>query len=487
MKMGNLQLFLFSSVLIGCVVATPLDDYVNKPDSHYAFADTGLRVDTIGATGYVLNMTSQKWLDESITTCSIWYHTLTVFVPDNLTQTEFGFLWITGGDNGNKPSTDPKDQDNAVAAMMAVTTGMVTAALFQVPNEPCYFAVEDFQKRRTEDAIIALTWRHFIDNPDQPEWLLRLPMTKAGVRALDTLSAWGREVAGTSITKFFVAGASKRGWTTWTVGAVDKRVVGIIPIVMDELNFVKNIHHHYMAYGGWSFALEDYWVLNITLDLDRPETQQMMDIVDPYSYRDRLTMPKYIVSTSGDEFFLPDDSYYYLDQMQGPTYMRIVQDAEHSLALHAIDLFMGVQAFVSSIVFDAKRPEFSWTRECNTENGTIVIKTDPNNPPTAVTMWHARTLSTERRDFRLLAQGVDQSIVPQPVFWLWEDVKADGNGVYTAYKDKGDGYGWEAFFVELMWNGPDTFPYKFTTEVCIVPNTLPFPRCTGLACIGKLV
>ena len=32
---------------------------------------------------------------------------------------------------------------------------------------------------------------------------------------------------------------TQRGWTTWTVAAVDKRVIGIVPIVMDELNFVK--------------------------------------------------------------------------------------------------------------------------------------------------------------------------------------------------------------------------------------------------------
>ena len=66
-------------------------------------------------------------------------------------------------------------------------------------------------------------------------------------------------------TQFIVAGASKRGWTTWTVGAVDPRVMGIVPVVMDELNFVENIKHHYRSYGGWSFAFDDFWTLNITL------------------------------------------------------------------------------------------------------------------------------------------------------------------------------------------------------------------------------
>ncbi len=47
--------------------------------------------------------------------------------------------------------------------------------------------------------------------------------------------------------------------------AVDPaRVVSAMPVVFDELNFIKNVHHHYRAYGGWSFALKDYHALGFT-------------------------------------------------------------------------------------------------------------------------------------------------------------------------------------------------------------------------------
>ena len=36
-----------------------------------------------------------------------------------------------------------------------------------------------------------------------------------------------------------------------------------------------------------------------------------MEIEDPYEYRQRLTMPKYIVNASGDQYFLPDNSQFY--------------------------------------------------------------------------------------------------------------------------------------------------------------------------------
>jgi PhoPQ-activated pathogenicity-related protein len=38
--------------------------------------------------------------------------------------------------------------------------------------------------------------------------------------------------------------------------AVDKRIVGAVPIVMPIANMVPNINHQYEVYGGWSFALD---------------------------------------------------------------------------------------------------------------------------------------------------------------------------------------------------------------------------------------
>ena len=125
---------------------------------------------------------------------------------------------------------------------MALSAGTVSAVLFQIPNAHIVFAEDPSQQRRSEDAIIAWTWFHFINNPQDSEWLLRLPMTKASVRAMDTVQAVVKQRLGKDIEKFCVAGASKRGWTTWTTTIVDSRVIGSIPMVMDLLNFVNRCH-----------------------------------------------------------------------------------------------------------------------------------------------------------------------------------------------------------------------------------------------------
>lgn len=39
-----------------------------------------------------------------------------------------------------------------------------------------------------QDSLIAFTWDHFLNNPDDAEWLVRLPMVKASVRAMDAIS-----------------------------------------------------------------------------------------------------------------------------------------------------------------------------------------------------------------------------------------------------------------------------------------------------------
>jgi PhoPQ-activated pathogenicity-related protein len=111
--------------------------------------------------------------------------------------------------------------------------------------QPLVFA--DEQKPRSEDEIIAYTWDKFLKGGDD-QWPLRLPMTKAAVRALDTITSFcARE--GLTLDGFVVAGASKRGWTTWATAAVDRRVVAIVPMVIDMLNIVPSFKHHLAVYG----------------------------------------------------------------------------------------------------------------------------------------------------------------------------------------------------------------------------------------------
>lgn len=84
--------------LLDNVDMTPLDDYVNLPDSHYSYSL--LKVYEMSSYKiYILNMTSQKWLDETVVKNPIWWHYLCITIPDKIIRPDAAFLVISNGDN----------------------------------------------------------------------------------------------------------------------------------------------------------------------------------------------------------------------------------------------------------------------------------------------------------------------------------------------------------------------------------------------------
>src|SRR5262249_23844892 len=152
----------------------------------------------------------------------------------------------------------------------------------------------------------------------------------SAVRAMDCLQEWAKQ-EGTPIEKFVVAGGSKRGWTTWLTGAVDKRGEAIVPIVIDGVNVEESMRHPAEAYGFWAKAVGDYYRHGIMQRTGEPRLRELYQIEDPYAYRNRLTLPKYIVNAGGDQFFLPDSSQFYFADLKGEKLLRYVPNAGHSL------------------------------------------------------------------------------------------------------------------------------------------------------------
>lgn len=339
---------------------TALDKYMEKKDSHYSWHDTGHkikgRVPSGTFEGTVLNFTSQGWLTNADVSCSVWTHNMVILTPQVVEFSSTGFLLIGGGDNdGLLPSST--DELLLIAAQVAVETRSSAAVVYQIPNQPCVFMEDSTQAKRTEDDIIAYTWRHFIDDVRRDEWPLRLPMTKAAARALDTWQAYNAYTSSSSVQQFVVSGASKRGWTAWTLAAVDKRVVGLVPMVMDALNLRANLHHFYQALGGWSFAFGPYYELNLTSLVDSKEMATLIDIIDPFVYVNRLKMPKLIIVASNDEFFMLDDSEYYWNKLMGEKHLLILANVEHSLVTGLPKLLIAVEAFYLSILKEKERRE----------------------------------------------------------------------------------------------------------------------------------
>ncbi|KAL3877090.1 hypothetical protein ACJMK2_034845 [Sinanodonta woodiana] len=482
---SSLSATLLTLVLISRSHSTPLDDYVYAPDDHYRYKEIASFRGS-DYTTYTYNMTSQKWKDESVLDRPIWWHYLTVTIPDNV-KSDSAFLFIDGGSNSDSPSSVPGPFD-AITTLFAASTGSISANLKMVPNQPLVFNADPEMKRRKNDAIIAWTWKTFVvNNSSDPEILLTLPMTKAAVRALDTIASVATAKVGKTVDRFLVSGASKRGWIAWTTGAVDKRVVAIAPIVMDLLNMVKNLHHHYQSLGGWTFAFGEYYDVNFTRELDNPNTQKMANIIDPISYNDRfINKPKFIITTGGDEFFIPDDSDYFFDQLKGPKYLRILPNAEHSCVGHVISLLFSLRAFYLSVMMNEPLPKMEWKKVITPNAGRILLTLD--RQPVTIHAFYAHTLDGKRRDFRLLRGTPGNPRKPQvhPVIWLTRDVTALGNGTFQV-EFENPKEGWIAFFIMVTFPGLMSSVLEFTTEAMIIPDTFPFKDCHEENCLGELV
>uniref|UniRef100_A0A2C9LAQ3 NIDO domain-containing protein n=1 Tax=Biomphalaria glabrata TaxID=6526 RepID=A0A2C9LAQ3_BIOGL len=172
------------AVTLTIITATPLDDYVNAPDPNYGYRYlTSIQGPNFGV--YLLNMTSQKWLTDAVTTTPVWWHVVAVTIPSKIEYTDTAFLWI--GDHSSTYDITMEEQFIQTMTALAVSTGTVCGVIYQVPFQPIVFKDDPDSKSRVEDAIIAWTWRKFLDNGTNPEILLRLPMTKVNLKCFNLL------------------------------------------------------------------------------------------------------------------------------------------------------------------------------------------------------------------------------------------------------------------------------------------------------------
>ena len=427
---------------------TALDDYIDKVDDSHAWQFAAMdEVD--GTRIVVVDMVSQQWLTDAEVDRTEWRHWLRLSIPATVSN-DIAFLYIQGGGNNGDV---PEDANPGMVAI-ANATGSVVAELFMVPNQPLAF--DDDGVPRWEDDLIAYNWAKSLTG-DGPKRLVLEAMTKSAVRAMDTVTAVAATEAGGEqhIERFVVSGGSKRGWTTWLTAAVDERVVGIVPIVFDVLNMEASMRHHFAAYGHFSQAVADYALHGILPRLGEQAVNELMWIADPYLYRHRVIVPKLILNATGDEFFLPDSSRFYWDELRGENYLRYVPNAPHSM--YNTDAMDTVAAFHWLVVNDRRPPRFSWTRGAD---GSLQVM--PLDPPQSVLLWQAT--NAEARDFRLAILGPAFTSTP---------VEADARGMYMARVPAPE-RGWSAWFLELTYDVGAPKPLKLTTEVVVTPDVLPF-------------
>ena len=195
-----------------------LQRYVDKPEPAFEWqVKNKIGREQTGDRIYDLQFVSQTWRGEK------WRHQLQVYQPADATPGAKMFLWVTGG--------SASAQTNALGLELARKIKAPVAFVYHIPNQPL------LEGNLREDDLIAETFVRYLKSEDD-NWPLLLPMVKSVVKAMDVLQAFSKKEWGAPVDQFIVAGASKRGWTTWLTAAVDPRVCAIAPVVIDVLNMV---------------------------------------------------------------------------------------------------------------------------------------------------------------------------------------------------------------------------------------------------------
>ena len=393
---------LFFALALGLLATASwadLEGYVRKPEAEFGWRlKEKIESQQSGGRIYDLHFVSQTWQENT------WQHQLQVYQPRNVAPNSTMFLWVTGG--------SPRSSYVALGLELARKINAPVAFLYNIPNQPL------LESKLSEDDLIAETFVRYLKTKDE-NWPLLLPMVKSVVKAMDVLQEFSKGEWGEPINGFIVSGASKRGWTTWLTAAIDPRVRAIAPVVIDTLNIRAQMPRQLKAFGAYSTRLTPYTSRGLVPIPETPEGQRLLSMVDPWAYRERLTMPKLIVNGTNDFYWATDALNLYWNELSGNKWIVYVPNAGHDLRRQdkpesdqLTDLVNSLAAFSRYQITGRSMPNLTWKHE--TVNGKLRLTIDATPPPMGARLWVAETRSQDFRIAKWRAESVtlsDHSVI----------------------------------------------------------------------------
>ncbi len=356
-----------------------LQRYVDRPEPDYGWELLATH-ETEHGTVHELLLVSQKWQD------IVWKHSLLVYEPPRIDHPEHMLLMVTGGRTGRRPDQD----DMQLGLKLAALCGARIATLHQVPNQPLL-------GDRVEDDLITETWLKYLETGDET-WPLLFPMVKSAVKAMDALTEFSADRWETEVKGFVMTGASKRGWTSWLTPVADKRVIATAPLVIDTLNFPVQMQYQLDTWGDYSEQIHDYTSKGLVRPEGEPRTpreEQLWQMMDPYTYRSVLKLPKLLVNGTNDPYWVVDAMNNYWNDLEGPKFILQVPNAGHGLDGGRESALTTVAVFFRHAAMGRSLPAMSWAPSNSGGRLKLQVQSDPR--PVDARLWSA---VSSTKDFR---------------------------------------------------------------------------------------
>ena len=432
----RLLVALLFSLWLPATASADLEEYIRKPEPEFGWSMKE-KTEQDGDRIYNLQFVSQSW--QGI----VWRHQLQVYQPKGAAANATMFLWVTGG--------SPRPPHALIGMELARKIGAPVGFLFNIPNQPL---LED---RLSEDNLVAETFVRYLKTRDE-NWPLLFPMVKSVVKAMDVLQAFGKEEWKQPPKRFIVSGASKRGWTTWLTAAADKRVGAIAPMVIDTLNMGAQMPKQIEALGAYSERLAPYVKRGLLPIPQSAEGKRLLTMVDPWSYRSRFTMPKFIVNGSNDFYWVTDALNLYWKDLPADKWVLYVPNTGHDLLQPKPSslnrLLNGLAAFSRYQMQGRTMPELSWKYDMDGDKLRLTVETSPH--PLAARLWVAEA---PNQDFRAAE---------------WRERPLDVSAGRVVGEVSAPEKNYLAFFGELDYD-IDGLKYQLSTQIRIAGGTVTKP------------
>jgi PhoPQ-activated pathogenicity-related protein len=353
-----------------------LQRYVTADDPVYRWEHVAQTSPQEGLVVHELRLISHVW--QGIT----WQHRLRIILPQVPPDLPSLVLLLVTG-------TGAAEQEWREALFMARALRAPVALLSDIPNQPLFGGL-------VEDDLLAHTFVQFLTTQDTT-WPLVLPMVKGVVRAMDAIQDFLQRQQHISTAGFVVSGASKRGWTAWLTPVVDARVEAIAPWVYDNLNLAQQLRHQRDTWGQFSGQIAEYTERGLPQRLlaGEPGAVTLAALIDPFSYRQHLTVPKLIVLATNDRYWPLDALNVYYDALPGERYLLYVAHTGHTLQPGRERAIAALMALFQQTAGRLRLPTLRW--EASAERDILTLALTSDRPPRSVWAW---VVTAPTRDFR---------------------------------------------------------------------------------------
>jgi len=219
-------------------------------------------------------------------------------------------------------------------------------------------------------------------------------------------------------------------------------------MVIDVLNMSVNLDYQVKVWGDYSIQIQDYVDLGIPQAVHSDTGQAITTMIDPYSYRESLIMPKMIFIGTNDEYWPVDAIRHYLDEIPGENFIHYVPNAGHDLG-DGEQAIRALSAFFGRSLSDGPYPLCSWGITQSEKDVLLSVEASAEELQGAI-LWAA---DSEDRDFR------DETFSGSDI----EGIPASNIQVAVEFP----GSGFRAFYMDLIYSDPNGGDYSKSTRMFV--------------------